>query len=146
MNFKAFGEAIKSATGVSLAALIVILATNGKNALEALTALPVLIAAIASGLPLGAWSGLIATTAAALFHTFARSWHKRSLGIEVATVLIGITAVMLQKIGAPVPELLNAFLIGFIAGFGGLYASKLLRAMFKRDTNVKPDQTISKPD
>lgn len=135
MNLKKFGDGVKSATGVSLAALIIIVASNGSELLKVLGGLPVLINAYATSLPLGLWSGVIGTALAGGFHSFARSWHKKSLGIEVASILVGVAAVTAQMWGSSAGDMLKATMIGVIAGLTGLYSSKLLRSMFRREKN-----------
>lgn len=132
-KFQKFGESFKSATGVSLAALFIIWATNGTEAVQALAGVPMLIAAYADGLPFGFWSGVIGTVLGCCFHLFARSWHKRSFGIEVATIMVGLATVMAQMHGGSGPQVISAALVGLVAGFGGLFISKGIRAMIIRN-------------
>ena len=150
IDWKKFGENLKSATGVSLAGLLIILATNGKQALEVLLGIPALIKAFSAELPLGFWSGVIATVLASSFHLFARSWHKRSFSIEMATIIVGVTVVMVQAHGGTSAQVLSAALVGLTAGFGGLFLSKAARSLFvkgdKADAKSGPDQTLSVPD
>lgn len=149
MDWKKFGENLKSATGVSLAGLLLILATNGKEALEVLSGIPALIKAFSSGLPLGFWSGIIATALASAFHLFARSWHARSFGIELATIITGLTVVMVQQHGGTAAQVLSAAMVGLVAGFGGLFISKLLRQLFMKEDNdgrVRSTETLPDSD
>lgn len=145
MSWDKFGKSIKSATGVSLAALVLILASNGKAAIEALMGLPVLITAYSQGLPFGFWSGALATAIACGFHTFARSWHRRSFAIELATIMVGLTSVIVQQWGGDRGQVLSAMLVGLVAGFGGLFISKAARSL-KGNTNAEPIETIPDPD
>jgi len=133
MDLKKLGDNVKSATGVSLAALFIILATNGKQFIEAAAAFPALVQAYSLGLPFGFWSGAVATLLASGFHMFARSWHSRSLGIEIATIMIGITVVMVQQMGGTGSEVLSALFVGLVAGFGGLFLSKIVRSMLHKE-------------
>lgn len=145
MSWDKFGKSIKSATGVSLAALVLILASNGKAAIEALMGLPVLITAYSQGLPFGFWSGVLATVIACGFHTFARSWHRRSFAIELATIMVGLTGVMVQQWGGDRGQVLSALLVGLVAGFGGLFTSKALLSL-RGNENVKSTETLSDAD
>lgn len=150
MDWKKFGENLKSATGVSLAGLFLILATNGKQAIEAIAGIPMLVKAFSSDLPFGFWSGVIGTTLATGFHLFARSWHKRSFGIELATIMTGLTVVMVQQSGGTGGEVLSAALVGLVAGFGGLFTAKALRSLFmkkeKADGDCKSPDPVPSPD
>jgi hypothetical protein len=149
INWKKFGENLKGATGVSLAGLFLILATNGKEAIEVLLSVPLVIKAFSTDLPFGLWSGVAGTVMAGSFHLFARSWTKRSLGIEIATIITGLTVVMVQQNGGTAGEVLSAAMVGLAAGFGGLFGSKLLRQLFLKednDGNVRSTETLSGPD
>lgn len=149
INWKKFGENLKGATGVSLAGLFLILATNGKEAVEVLMSVPLVIKAFSTHLPLGSWSGALGTILAGAFHLFARSWTKRSLGIEIATIITGLTVVMVQQSGGTAAQVLSAAMVGLIAGFSGLFGSKLLRQLFLKednDGNVRSTETLPEPD
>ena len=147
MNWKDFGDKFKSATGVSLAAGLVLLATYGKQLVDAVVALPEMYRAFAAVLPFGAWSAILGFSLAAGFHTFARSWHQRSLGIEIATIMIGITVTTIQLSSRTPADIISALLVGGGAGLGGLFLSKLLRSIFTRNNNEsRPDQTIPESD
>lgn len=141
MDLKKFGDNIKSSTGVSVAALFIILATNGKEFIEALTAFPTLVQAFSQGLPFGFWSGATATILAASFHMFARSWHTRSLGIEIATIMVGMATVMVQQQGGEAGEVLSALFVGLVAGFGGLFIAKIIRSLYTKEKDC--DETES---
>lgn len=149
MDWKKFGENLKGATGVSLAGLVIILATNGKEAIEVLLGIPALVKAFSTDLPFGFWSGVLATGLASAFHMFARSWHARSFGIELATIITGLTVVMVQQHGGTSAQVLSAALVGLVAGFGGLFLSKAVRSILMRgESNAKssPDQTLPDSD
>lgn len=148
MNWKKFGESFKSATGVSIAALLVLTATYGKQLVEAAVAIPDLYKAYASVLPMGMWSAFLGTLLAAGFHTFARSWHNKSLAIEVATILIGATATAVQIPSNSTASLLSALVVGVIAGMAGLFVAKLVRSirMGNNDDKPRPNPPIFKPD
>lgn len=149
MDWKKFGENIKSGTGVSLATLFVLVLTHGNKAVEIIGGIPILVNSFATNLPLGFWSGVIGTTLAAAFHMFARSWHKRSFSIELASIFVGLTAVMVQQVGGTSSDVLSAAAVGLVAGFGGLFTSKMLRAIFvkeKKDESTRPDQTLPDSD
>lgn len=147
MNWKKIGNSFKSATGVSIAAMLVLGATYGKQLIEAAAALPAMYRAYADVLPGGLWSALLGTALAAGFHTFARSWHSKSLAIEVATVLLGATAVAVQLSSKDPAKLLSALVVGLVAGMAGLFIAKLVRSI--RMGNVdepRPDKTLPKSD
>lgn len=128
-----FGNAFKGATGVTLFGALIIFGSSGKTFLEAAGAFPALVSAFSSGLPLGFWSGVIGGLVGTGFHLFARSWHKRSFGIELATIVTGLAVVMVQQNGGSASELLRALCVGLVAGFGGLFTAKGLRAMFSKE-------------
>lgn len=138
-----FGRIFQGATGVTLFGALIIFSTNGRQAIEAVAALPALVAAFSSGLPLGFWSGILGGTVSTGFHLFARSWHKRSFGIELATIVSGLAVVMAQQSGGTPGDVLRALCIGLVAGFAGLFTAKGLRAMFREDPENVKDSTGS---
>lgn len=147
MNWKNLGETFKSATGVSLAAGIVLLATYGKGLVDAALAAPALYKAYASVLPHGLWSAVLGTILSGGFHTFARSWHRKSLGIEVASILLGVTVVSVQLPSQEPSKLLNALIVGLVAGLGGLFLSKAGRSIFTRQPDdTRPDPSVPESD
>lgn len=148
MNWKKLGDNFKSATGVSIASFAVIFGMHGTNIIEALGSLPALYQAFSSKLPMGVWSTFLGMAAAAGFHLFARSWHRKSLSIEVASVMLGTTVVLAQVIDYTAPELLSALAVGLVAGLFGLLLSKMGRAMFtgEEDDESRPDPPLPKPD
>jgi hypothetical protein len=147
MNWKKLGDSFKSATGVSIAALFVLFATYGDAAVKAATAMPLMLKAFAANLPLGLWSGLLGTALSAGFHAFARSWHKKSLGIEVASILLGMTAVAIQLPDRDPARLMNALIVGVVAGLSGLFLSKIIRAALTgKEDESRPDPSVPKSD
>lgn len=149
IDWKKFGESFKGATGISIAGLLLILITNGKEAVEVLMSVPLVIKAFSTHLPLGSWSGVLGTVLAGAFHLFARSWAKRSLGIEIATIITGLTVVMVQQHGGTAAQVLSAAMVGLVAGFGGLFISKLLRQLFMKEDNdgrVRSTETLPDAD
>lgn len=145
-TWERIGSAVKGAFGVSLGALFVIIASNGKGVIDAAMAFPSLVAAYATGLPFGFWSGVAGTLIATCFHLFARSWHKRSFAIELATIMVGLAVVMVQQRGGTPGEILSALLVGLVAGFSGLFISKGIRSITTRGDTQYVDSDDDEPE
>ena len=147
MSWKTFGDNVKSATGVSIVTIAILFATYGKQFVEAASALPTLYKAYAAVLPNGLWSALMGVCLSAGFHAIARSWHRKSLAIDVTAVIVGAAVVMIQMNNPTSASLLSALLVGINAGLAGLLISKIARSIFTGKFNdPRPDPSVPESD
>lgn len=137
-----FNQRVLRTTGVSLAALLIIIAGNAKSLFEGLQGLPVFITAMANGLPLGVGSYLLVQTAGPLFHHFLLKWLPvpqtsgsswRDFFAEMVTFAGCSAALLAQMWGGTRSEMLLAGLLGAIAGL----SSPLILKGLKSVTEVK---------
>lgn len=120
----------KSTLGVSVAGLIVLLATHGTALAEALTKLWLVMLRFSDSAPLGLSSFLLALGIAVVSQPFLRRWMpalrcpmSRDFLIDAAALAIGL-AVMLAQVRD-----LFGWLLGILAGFAAPLVFKGLAAL-----------------
>lgn len=124
---------VGTAAGTVLAAL----ASHGSDAIAALSGVPALLQAWASGLPLGLWSFALASTLATLVWVAAIRYlpvsvtGKAPFGkANLIALLVGVSVCVAQQYLSPsrsAGALLNAFWLGMLAGFIAPHVGTLLR-------------------
>ncbi len=115
---------IKSGIGVSVAGLIVLLATHGTQLAEALLALWLLMIQMTDSAPLGLASFFVAVSLATLSRWFLCKWvpqvegepRARDFLIDCAAVVIGMTVAMVQMWSGGPQARLSALWLGIGAG------------------------------
>lgn len=125
--------AILSAIGT----VIIALASHGEDAVSALLGVPALLQAWASGLPLGAWSFIVALSLSVLVWVYSIRYlpvgkdGKAPFGqANVIALMVGLMVAIAQQLVADhrtAGGLLNAFWIGSLAGLLGPQIGTLLR-------------------
>ncbi len=142
---------IKSGIGVSVAGLIVLLATHGTQLAEALLALWLLMIQMTDSAPLGLASFFVAVSLATLSRWFLCKWvpqvegepRARDFLIDCAAVVIGTTVAMVQMWSGGPQARLSALWLGIGAGlvapllYNGLSTLASLGARALR-SEVKP--------
>lgn len=133
MDRKATLLAVLGAAGTVLTAL----ATHGTDAIRALTGVPVLLQAWASGLPLGMWSFVLALVlatlvwVAAIRHLPVGSTGKAPIvAANVLALVLGPAVTVAQHAVASMRTpgaLLNALIVGLIAGLAAPHIGALMR-------------------
>lgn len=133
MDRKATILALVGALGTVLTAL----ATHGSDAIRALAGVPVLIQAWASGLPLGFWSFLLALVLATL--VWVTSIRNLPVGAggkapfaaaNAVALVLGPAVTVAQQYFAETRTpgaLLNALIVGLIAGLAAPHIGALIR-------------------
>lgn len=121
----------------ALGTLLTALSSHGANALAALSGVPALLQAWASGLPLGLWSFFLAFVLATLVWVAAirrlpvGSDGKAPFGqANVIALIVGLTVTVAQQYVSPVKSaggLLNAVWIGLLAGLLAPHIGTILR-------------------
>lgn len=115
------------------------LAMHGKASIEALSAVPVLLQAWASGLPLGIWSFLLSLSLASLVWTTAivklpasPDGRRPHFSADTLALILALLVTVTQQwfAGVGKGQLLNAIWIGLIAGLLAPYLGRMARAMF----------------
>ena len=124
-------------TGTTLVGLIAVLAMYGKQAIEALSAFPALLAAFSSGLPFGLLSAMLAFAIGSLFfsmlHRNLRGRYKEVI-CDLLALVVAVTVTLLQQLGtgdADPPDLLRALLIGVLAGLAAPTTVRVMMAAAK---------------
>lgn len=130
-------RATLATVGTAAVAAIGVLASNGEGAIKALSGVPGLLQAWASGLPLGVWSSAIALLLATLAWVYAIRYlpvgkaGKAPFGhANVISVMVGLAVTVAQYRVAPVQTaggLLNALCLGLAAGALAPIIGTLLR-------------------
>ena len=133
MDRKATLVAVLSAVGAVLTAL----ATHGSDAIQALSGVPVLVQAWAAGLPLGVWSFALALVLATLVWVaairhlpVAPSGKAPFVAANAVALVLGPAVTVAQQYFAATRTpgaLLNALIIGLIAGLAAPHIGALLR-------------------
>lgn len=134
-----FNSRVLGATGVSLAALLIILAGNLKPLMEGLMGLPGFITAMATGLPLGVGSYLLAQLLGPFFHLFLLKWlpepksngHRKQFAAETLTLAACSGVCLVQQWGGTSGEMLLAGLLGALAGFSSPYVCRGFRSILR---------------
>lgn len=134
-----FNSRVLSATGVSLAALFIIVAGNAKALFDGLSGLPAFITALATGLPLGVGSYLIAQLLGPFIYLFLTRWlpesknnaHRKDFLCEAFTLLTCVLICVAQAWTAGAGTVLLAGLLGTLAGFSSPFFTRLFRATGK---------------
>lgn len=133
-------DKILKLTGVSGAALIVLLGLHGKALIEAGTALPSLIRAFSDGLPGGALSFLLSLAISGLFFSFVRRWSecpnpaRKEFLCHLFALCMGLGVTLGQQYATgqvEPPQLLSAIWIGLIAGLSSPKVVLLLASFTK---------------
>lgn len=139
---------IIATTGVGGAALFIVLAANIKPFLEGLSAVPAMVTAFASQMPLGAGSFLLALAACPLLFHFLDRWlpckHSDRQGFlaEFMTLGAGVGVTVAQQWGGTGSEMVFPIMLGAVAGLAGPLITKGLRSLFKE----KGDVSVPKSD
>lgn len=128
--------------GTAIGTVLAALAMHGKAALEAVAGFPGLIQAFAAGLPFGLWSFLMALVLAVLVWAVAirklqcptspRAPHVSANTLAWAVALLVCMAQQWTQGESKPGAVLNAGLIGTIAGLLAPYIGSALRATFTR--------------
>lgn len=124
-------------TGTTLVGLIAVLAMYGKQAIEALSAFPALLAAFSSGLPFGLLSAMLAFAISALFFSMLhRNLHgcRKEMVCDLLALAVAITVTLLQQSATPdnaAPDMLRALLIGILAGLAAPTTVRVMMAAAK---------------
>jgi hypothetical protein len=121
----------KSTLGVSLAGLIVLLATNGAALVNAALGAWQFLLTLADTAPLGLSSFVLALALAVAAQPFVRKWiaprvaclASREFVIESAALVIAIAVMWIQT------RDLSGLLLGILAGFAAPYVQKALAAL-----------------
>lgn len=143
-----FNQKVLSATGVSLATLLIIVAGNAKSLFEGLMGLPAFITAMSNNLPLGVGSFLLALVLGPLFHLFLLKWlpdskrneHRKDFFAETLTLLTCAGICIVQQWGGTPPKMLMAGALGAVAGFMSPWVVKGFQSIIRNDE----DDTDSK--
>ncbi|PZQ30381.1 MAG: hypothetical protein DI562_07215 [Stenotrophomonas acidaminiphila] len=121
---------ITSTFGVSLAALLVLLAANGRGLAEAITGLWQVMLRFSDTAPMGLVSFLFSLALAVASQPFLRKWMpslkcplSREFLIETAALAIALIAQLLQVSD------LKGWMLGLLAGFMAPYVFKGLAAL-----------------
>ncbi len=133
---------VLSATGVSLAALFVLIAGNTKSLIDGLAGLPAFITALATGLPLGVGSYLISQLLGPFIYLFLSRWlpeskknvHRKDFLCEAFTLVACVVICIVQAWGLGAGTMLLGGLLGALAGFSSPFLAKMFRAAKKEDT------------
>lgn len=125
--------ALAGAVGTVLTAL----ATHGGDAIKALSGIPVMLQAWASGLPLGVWSFVLALVLATLVWVtairtlpIAPGGKAPFVAANILALVIGPAVTVAQQFFAATRTpgaLLNALIVGLIAGLAAPHIGALLR-------------------
>lgn len=129
--------AVLGTIGSALALVLSALATHGTNAIKALAGVPALLQAWSSGLPLGVWSFVLASVLSVLVWVAAirnlpvGESGKAPFGhANAIALMVAIAVAVAQAYVAPVRNpgaLLNAFMLGTVAGLLAPHIGTLLR-------------------
>lgn len=124
-------------TGTTTVGLIAVLALYGKQAIEALTAFPALLAAFSSGLPFGLLSALLAFAISALAFSMLHrnlTGPRKEVVCDLLALGVAITVTLLQQAGTTdndPPDMLRALLIGLLAGLAAPTTVRVMMAAAK---------------
>ena len=145
-------DKIKWLTGSSFTTLVVLFALYGEKLAGSGKALVIFIGALASNLPGGLKSCLLSALVAGLFYSFVRRWltcqhgARREFLSQLFALLVGIGITVAQQLSVastipPTPPIiLQAVVIGLIAGFGAPLCVQGLASVFAKPApQVKPD-------
>lgn len=124
-------------------ALLAAVAANGKAALEAFAALPLVLNNFATSLPMGVWSVLLslAITTLAWAHLDRipegprECMRGQALRAELVSLLLGVTITLAQTlVGWPksTAELLNSLLLGILVGLLAPFTGKIAAALMRK--------------
>ncbi len=116
-------ETVK-AWAIAVGSVLAILAASGEKALAAIAGFPLLIRAFATNIPGGLWAFLLAAAISGGLHFWVRTWHARSLGVEVSVLLAGCAVTHALAWRSDAAAHVSAFLIGLLAGMCGLFVSR----------------------
>lgn len=137
-------EKVKAWTGLSAAALFVLIAGNGAGFLDVLAGFPALASAWASGLPLGLWSMFLATLVGIVAYLLAeykletsRAGRRASETIAIL-VVIGVAQAQLWVGEGSPAQRLNALWLGIVFGYLAPYIARRLYAVYTRGFGPPP--------
>ncbi len=120
----------------ALGTLLTALATHGSNAIKALAGVPGLLQAWANGLPLGVWSFAMASVlsilvwVAAIRHLPVVAGKAPFGKANLIALSVAVAVTVIQQAMAPertAGALLNAFMLGVVAGLMAPHIGTLLR-------------------
>ena len=124
--------------GTAIGTVLSALALHGKGAIDALAGVPIMLQAWAAGLPLGVWSFLLSLWLATLVWAAAitrlpatRCGARPYFTADTLALLVAVTVTLTQQwfAGHGQGRLVNAFILGLIAGFMAPYIGKAIRAV-----------------
>lgn len=134
-------DKLKWLTGTGFVGILFAFATYGEPLVRALSAFSIFIAAFASNLPGGLKSYFLSLAVAGLLYSFVRRWltcqhgARREFLSQLFALLVGIGITLAQqyvtKKVAP-PDLLQALLIGVLAGFSAPLSVQGLASIFAK--------------
>lgn len=137
-------EKFKTWFGISLAGLFVLIAGNGIGFIESARAIPSLVSAWASEMPMGVWSVFVAWLVGMVVYLLAEHRLPDSLrskrAAETISILVTIGVALSQTwIGGGSPaQRLSALWLGIIAGYLAPYVARRLQSVYISATKTKP--------
>lgn len=146
---------ILGATGVGGAALFIVLTANLKAFIEGVAAIPSMIQAFSSGMPLGAGSVAIAMVACPLIYHFLDKWmpnsksNRHSFLVEFMTLGSGVGITVAQQWGVVQgSKMIMPIILGAVAGLFSPLMVKGIKSFIKEESpnESRPDPSIPKPD
>lgn len=128
---------MKSTLGVTLAGIVVLLATYGKQLAEAFNALWLFLLAMSESAPLGLASFAVALSIATLSRYYLRKWTptlkcplSRDFVVDMATLLVGMTVALVQMWNGGAADRMSALWLGIGAGLAAPFLYNGLAAVF----------------
>lgn len=128
-------EKFKTAFGVGIAGLFVLIAMYGKSIVDVGMAIPALAIAWSAQLPLGVWSVLLAFVTSMAAWAFSIHWlpdtrdgQRPQFAAATIAVLVGIAVTVGQQWGRP-GAVLSATWMGFTAGVAAPWVANGIRSI-----------------
>lgn len=145
---------ILATTGVSGAAMFIVIANNWGPFMTGLAAIPATVSAFSSGMPLGAGSFLLAVAVCPLFYRFIDQWlpkkrrDRHEFLCQSLTILMGTSITVMQQWGATKgSQLVFPIMLGAFAGFLGPLITKGVTSLFRtKKDDTRPDQALPPTD
>lgn len=136
---------LRTAFGLGFGGLFALFALHGRALVDVLLALPDVAAAFAARMPFGAWSFLLSMGVSAGLYAFLMRWlplcgngRRPHFASESIALLAAMLASLLQQQSSAMSPLMNAVLLGLVAGLAAPWLVRGLEALFGQRRRVRP--------